>query len=83
MGMYADQRGHDVTWMTARERDALDERRELADTRGLTLDGEPAVIVGARNPFAKVATLRSDGPVVEFAWPTVARIVAAGGAFRS
>ena len=61
----------------------LDARRELADTKGITLDGEPAVIVGHRNPFAKVATLRSDGPVAEFAWPTVARIIAKGGAFKS
>ena len=80
---YADQRGHDVAWMTAAERGDLDARRELADTPDITLNGEPAVIVGHRKPFAKVATLRSDGPVVEFAWATVARIIARDGAFRS
>ncbi len=61
----------------------LDAKLDLCDARDVTLNGEPAVIMCARKPFAKVATLRSDGPVFEFAWPTVARIVAGGGAFRS
>jgi hypothetical protein len=59
------------------------ERAALCDTPGVTLDGEPAVITGARNPHAMVRTLRPGGPAAEFAWPTVARITAAGTAFRS
>ena len=59
------------------------ERRELCWTEGVTLDGEPAMVMGAANRFAQVATLRGCGPAVEFAWPTVARIIADGGAFRS
>lgn len=40
----------------------------------VTLDGKPAVIAGYRNDFAGVHTL--DGKTrVEFAWPTVWRIV--------
>jgi hypothetical protein len=62
----------------------LDEKLALCDAR-VTLNGEPAVIIGARpwRPDAKVATLRSDGPVAAFAWETVAQIVADGGAFES
>jgi hypothetical protein len=60
----------------------LDERRDLADAR-VTLNGERAMIMCERKPIAKVATLRSDGPVAAFDWPTVARIVADGGRFTS
>ena len=80
---YADQRAHDIAWMTARERNQLDQRRELCQTRTATLDGWPAVISGALNDFATVATLGGSGHACEFAWPTVARIVANGGAFKS
>jgi len=56
-------------------------RYELCDTR-VTLDGKPAKIGGARNEFATVRLIRS-GLSAEFAWPTVARIVARGGEFKS
>jgi len=61
---------------------SLEAKRELCWTDGVTLDGEPAMIMGARNAFAQVATLRIDGGFVEFAWPTVAQIVAEGGTFK-
>jgi hypothetical protein len=32
MDTYADQRGHDVTWMTAAERDAVDARTAATGT---------------------------------------------------
>jgi hypothetical protein len=48
----------------------------------VTLDGKPAKVSGALQPFATVAQLPS-GNAVEFAWSTVARIVAKDGSFRS
>jgi hypothetical protein len=49
----------------------------------VTLNGKPAKISGARRQFAMVATLNSEGASAEFAWSTVARIVAAGGKFKA
>lgn len=46
----------------------------------VTLDGHPAKVCGARLPFARV---RSGASEAEFAWETVARIVARDGAFKS
>ena len=61
-----------------------DVNRRWRDYSGLrvTLDGADAIICGWRCPFATVAR-RSGGQAVEFAWETVERVVAAGGAFRS
>jgi hypothetical protein len=81
MGQYADQRAHDVAWMTAAERAALDTRRELCGAR-VTLNGEPAMISGASRDFANVTQLGT-GLSCEWAWSTVARIVAKGGEFKS
>jgi hypothetical protein len=54
-------------------------RRELC-TAAVTLDGAPAMVCGVQERFATVATL--DGKwSAEWAWETVARIVADGGAF--
>lgn len=61
----------------------LQAKRELCWTEDVTLDGKPAKIMGAANAYATVATLNVDGPAVEFAWPTVVRIVASGAAFKS
>ena len=58
------------------------ERLTLCQTTGVTLDGEPASIVGYANDFATVAQ-RHTGLRVEFAWATVARVVANGAAFKS
>jgi hypothetical protein len=41
----------------------------------VTLDGKPAKISGARAESAYVTALPG-GPAVEYAWPTVARVVA-------
>lgn len=57
-------------------------RRELCAST-VTLYGQPATIAGALQPFAVVRRLDGKGGAVEFAWSTVARIVAAGGAFCS
>jgi hypothetical protein len=58
----------------------MDERRRLC-CESCTLDGKPAVIMGALNDFATVAAFPV-GPSYEWAWSTVARVVAAGGMFR-
>jgi len=57
-------------------------KQELCWAEGVTLDGKRAKISGYRNDFATVTAL-PDGARYEWAWPTVARIVAAGGAFKS
>lgn len=59
-----------------------EQKYELIASR-VTLNGKPAKVSGARLQFATVATLNSDGAAVEFAWPTVARIIAAGGKFKA
>jgi hypothetical protein len=59
----------------------IDQRYDLI-AAVVTLDGKPAKISGALQPFATVALLPS-GTATEFAWITVARIVANGGAFKS
>lgn len=58
---------------------SMTRRHELVDTP-VTLDGSPARITGARLDFP---IIRSTTSSVEFAWPTVARIVDAGGHFHS
>lgn len=65
--------------MTYTGPDPVVDRRGLCEAT-VTLDGMPARVCGARNDFATVRNARYG---VEFAWPTVARIVAAGGQFRS
>lgn len=59
----------------------LDERRKLCDAH-VTLNGNPAIVCGTHNDFATVATL-PNGARYEYAWATVARIVANGGAFKA
>lgn len=58
----------------------LGDRRALCEVPGVTLGGLPAVISGARNDHATVANLSGVGQC-DFSWPTVARVVASGGAF--
>ena len=50
--------------------------------RDCTLDGKPATICGRLNDYATVAQY-PQGLRVEYAWPTVARIMESGGAFKS
>lgn len=58
-----------------------DRRSRLAGTH-VTLDGKAASIVGFRLDYGIVAAL--DGSArFEWAWPTIERVVAAGGDFRS
>jgi hypothetical protein len=58
------------------------ERRcELVDEH-VTLNGEAATICGTRQPFATVKQLGGIGQA-EWAWETVERIVANGGAFKA
>lgn len=61
--------------------DQLAERYDLAAAE-VTLDGQPAKIIGVRNSFATVQS--RDGRLsAEWAWSTAALIVAErGGAFR-
>ena len=50
---------------------------------GITLDGQPAVLAGARNTFGVVRLLSGKGGDVEFSWPAIERVLANGGAFQS
>lgn len=61
-------------------------RRDLVEQTEVpvTLDGEPAVIGGVSRDFALVQRADGRGGVVEFAWPTVFRIITQHeGMFRS
>lgn len=60
----------------------LDERVAFTGTP-VTLDGRPARITGYRNAFATVTSVGDPARSAEWAWPTVARIVARGGNFQS
>jgi len=61
------------------------ERRRLAHEYAgarCTLNGAPATIGGRQLDFAHVGQI--DGPLrVEYAWQTVAHVMAAGGAFNA
>ena len=57
------------------------ERYELASTP-VTLNGQPAQIGGVKLDFAGVR-ITETGESYEWAWETVARIVANGGNFTS
>ena len=59
----------------------LDHRRELCGAL-VTLDGKPARISGAREPFATVTDLDS-GLSAQWSWASAAGIVSRGGAFKS
>jgi hypothetical protein len=59
----------------------LAERQALCAAK-VTLDGQPAKVSGFRNEYAKVSIIKS-GLSAEWAWETVARIVAKGGRFSS
>lgn len=61
----------------------FEERAKLCEAE-VTLDGEPAKVSGYRLPFAQVRRKDGKGGAVEFAWPTVAHVVAnRDGAFLS
>lgn len=60
----------------------LEDRRALCATDGVTLDGDPAVVIGCNRKFATVANL-STGAQFEYTWRTVACTIAEHGAFTS
>jgi hypothetical protein len=64
------------------ERPTRDQQAALCAT-SVTLNGEPARITGAGQPFARVVQTRT-GLGAEWAWVTVAHVVANhGGRFQS
>ena len=74
--------------MSERDRNISDaeynERRAIVDLDGLTLDGKPARVFGTLLKFGQVCLSDGSGGNVEFAWPTIKRIVAEkGGKFFS
>lgn len=67
----------------AKERPITHEVKVLLCTRSdLTLNGEPARIIGPRDEFATVMQRRS-GLRAQWTWEAVARICARDGAFQS
>jgi hypothetical protein len=60
----------------------LSERVALTGA-SVTLDERPARITGYRREFATVTDRADPARSAEWAWPTVARIVARGGEFAS
>jgi len=63
-----------------------DYRFQLIDkgnAMGITLDGLPAALAGARNDYGIVRLLNGKGGDVEFSWTAIARILNKGGAFVS
>ena len=60
---------------------STEQRRELCDAE-VILNGHRAKVSGVRMPYASVTDL-STGLSAEWAWPTVALVVARGGAFKS
>jgi hypothetical protein len=76
----ADLPAHSHVW--PRFLESLDAWKwDLCEAR-VTLNGERAKISGARNDYATIR-IASSGLGCDWAWETVARIVAAGGDFRS
>jgi|DEB0MinimDraft_4_1074332.scaffolds.fasta_scaffold190919_1 hypothetical protein len=58
-----------------------DERYDLVNTP-VTLNGQPAQIAGAKMDFPIVRNIET-GEHYEYAWQTVAHVVANGGNFKS
>lgn len=56
---------------------------DRANAMGITLDGQPAAMAGARNDFGVVRLLSGKGGDVEYSWAAIERILANGGAFIS
>ena len=56
---------------------------DKANAMGITLDGQPAAMAGARNTYGVVRLLSGKGGDVEYSWPAIERILANGGKFVS
>lgn len=54
--------------------------KDLIEKSEIWLDGQPARIVGYREPFA---TVTSKSKEASYTWPAVQRIVQSGGRFRT
>lgn len=61
---------------------SLEERRALVQTKGITLNGNPAKVTGSEMAFAVIRD-KTTGLYAEWSWEAVRRIVAKGGAFKS
>jgi len=56
---------------------------DKANQMGITLDGQPAAMAGARTKYGVVRLLSGKGGDVEYSWPAIERVLAKGGAFVS
>ena len=66
------------------EPQTADQRHAAYSGLLVTVDAKPAKIVGYCEPFATVTTWGAQPWLcAQFSWATVARIVAAGGTFRT
>jgi hypothetical protein len=70
-----------VRVVSAPHYEVIAHRRDLC-SRPCTLDGAPAVLAGALEPFPTVCELGRNVKA-QFSWPTVERIMADGGAFTA
>jgi hypothetical protein len=69
--------------MAQTTRDYRFELIDKANAIGITLDGQPAAMAGARGAFGVVRLLSGKGGDVEYSWPAVERILNNGGNFAS
>jgi hypothetical protein len=69
--------------MTQTTRDYRFDLIDKANAMGVTLDGQPAAMAGARNTFGVVRLLNGKGGDVEFSWAAITRILDKGGNFVS
>jgi hypothetical protein len=69
--------------MTQKIRDYRFDLIDKANQMGVTLDGQPAAMAGARATYGVVRLLSGKGGDVEYSWPAIERILAKGGAFVS
>ena len=69
--------------MTQTTRDYRFDLVDKANQMGITLDGEIAAMAGARATYGVVRLLSGKGGDVEYSWPAIERILAAGGKFVS
>lgn len=69
--------------MAQKTRDYRFDLIDKANHMGITLDGQPAAMAGARATYGVVRLLSGKGGDVEYSWPAVERVLAKGGAFVS
>lgn len=69
--------------MTDKTRDYRFDLIDSANAMGITLDGQPAAMAGAREAFGVVRLLSGKGGDVEYSWAAIERILAKGGHFVS